>query len=58
MDQIQGWFEKIVGLTQAERERRAFAEFIFHRPSFDAEALHMPACWRRKATARIPARRR
>lgn len=49
MNRIQKWFEQIAGITQEERERRAFAQAIFGSKPVDVLALQTPACWRRKA---------
>jgi hypothetical protein len=49
MSQLQKWFEKIVGITEKDRDRRELIEFLFNRPLFDAAAFHKPACWRRKS---------
>ncbi|HET7776191.1 MAG TPA: hypothetical protein VFK74_07485 [Azospira sp.] len=49
MNRIQKWFEHIAGVTQEERERRAFAQAFFGSKPVDVVALQTPACWRRKA---------
>lgn len=51
MNQIQTWFDRIVGVCHAERSRYEFAREIFTRPPFDHSAFHMPACWRRRTCA-------
>ncbi|AEV26422.1 MULTISPECIES: hypothetical protein [Azospira] len=49
MNRLQKWFEHIAGVTQEERERRAFAQALFGSKPVDTLALQTPACWRRKA---------
>ncbi len=49
MNQLQKWFERMAGMAQEERERRAFAQNLFARAQFDSSVLNTPACWRRKA---------
>ena len=49
MSQLQKWFEKIVGITEKDRDRRELIEFLLNRPLFDAAAFHKPACWRLKS---------
>ena len=49
MNRLQKWFDHIAGITQEERERRAFARQIFGSKPVDVLALQTPACWRRKA---------
>jgi hypothetical protein len=49
MNRIQKWFETIAGVTQEERERRAFAQAFFGSKPVDVVALQTPACWRRKS---------
>jgi hypothetical protein len=56
MSQLQEWFEKIVGITAKERDRRELVESLFCRPLFDAAAFHKPACWRRKSMQRFKSR--
>jgi len=49
MNRLQKWFEHIAGVTQEERERRAFAQALFGSRPMDMGELQLPACWRRKA---------
>jgi hypothetical protein len=58
MSRLQEWFEKIVGITEKERDRRELAESLFGRPLFDAAAFHKPACWRRKTMCCFKSRAR
>lgn len=51
MNQIQKWFAKIAGVTQAERARYDFAREFFGREPLDTSMLQTPACWRRTAPA-------
>jgi hypothetical protein len=51
MNQVQEWFEKLVGMPPGAGHRRQMAESVFRRPSFDASVFQTPACWRRKAAA-------
>ena len=49
MNQVQEWFDKLVGVASETCDRQRLAESLFHRPLFDAAAFQTPACWRRKA---------
>ncbi len=49
MNQVQEWFDKLVGVTSGTYDHQRLAESLFRRPLFDAAALQTPACWRRKA---------
>ena len=53
MNQVQEWFEKLVGMPSGVCQRRQMAESPFHRPSFEAAAFQTPACWRRKSSPRL-----
>ena len=53
MNQVQEWFEKLVGVPSGVGRRRQMAESLFRRPSFDAAAFQTPACWRRKTACRL-----
>lgn len=53
MNRLQQWFEQIAGLTLEERQRWALAQEIYGKPPVDAQALEMPACWRRRASRRV-----
>ena len=56
MDQVQQWFERLVGVTPENRTRRYVTEPLFRQPLFDAAALQTPACWRRKSALVRPTR--
>lgn len=49
MNRIQKIFEQLVGFTEEERRRLAFARQIFAARGLDLAAMDRPACWRRKA---------
>ncbi len=49
MDQVQQWFDKLVGVTPGDNPRQHVAESLFRRPPFDSAAFQTPACWRRKS---------
>ena len=53
MNQVQVWFEKLVGMTPEACYRQRMVETLFRRPLFNAAAFQTPACWRRKAPARL-----
>lgn len=51
MRQLQNWFERLVGVVQAEAEMRRRAREIFAPRELPAE-IHLPACWRRQPRVR------
>lgn len=48
MNQVQAWFDRILGVHHVEHSRYELARKIFTQPLFDASAFQMPACWRRR----------
>ncbi|MCH2220559.1 hypothetical protein AB6Q56_06440 [Dechloromonas sp. ARDL1] len=48
MERIQKLFELLAGISAEEDARLARAKAIFAEAPWDATALHIPACWRRK----------
>lgn len=46
MQQLQGWFDRMVGVAHLEREMHRQAREIY-RPRELPAHVHLPACWRR-----------
>lgn len=51
MHRIQKLFERIAGIPQ-EEHRGALSLAVYAVPRLDTNALHVPACWRRRALVR------
>ncbi|MDR3053966.1 MAG: hypothetical protein LBU53_00970 [Zoogloeaceae bacterium] len=51
MQQLQHWFERVVGVARLEREMYRQAWEIY-RPRELPATLQLPACWRRQARVR------
>ncbi|MBL8405970.1 hypothetical protein SDC9_164346 [bioreactor metagenome] len=48
MERIQKLFELLAGISAEEDARLARAKAIFADNRWDATALNVPACWRRR----------
>lgn len=48
MSNLRNWFGILGRIHQEERERWELMQRIFSERKFNAEALQIPACWRRK----------
>ncbi|MCE1171797.1 hypothetical protein [Azovibrio restrictus] len=46
MQQLQNWFDRMVGVASLEREMHRQAREIYRARELPAE-IHLPACWRR-----------
>ena len=53
MQQLQGWFDRMIGVAHLEREMQRQAREIYRPRELPAQ-VHLPACWRRKPAGRWP----